>query len=145
VAQNSVAGRTILAVFSLGEDRTALERIFEPPNWRVQFAWTLEEACAALRVCTVGVVISESHLPGGHTWKDLLAKLQSMQAPPLLVVADHLADDRLWAEVLNLGGYDLLALPLDAREVLRTVTLAYRSAHDRAQPGSSKSQGAGLS
>jgi len=144
VAQNSVAGRTILAVFPLGEDRTAIERIFEPPNWRVYFAWTLEEARAALRLSAVGVVISESHLPDGHTWKELLTEVQGVPDPPLLVVADHLADDRLWAEVLNLGGYDLLTKPLDAREVLRTVSLACRCAPDQAQPGSRKSQSAGL-
>ena len=134
MAQNSVAERTILAVFPVGEDRTSLGSIFELTNWRVQFAWTLQEARAALRVCTVGVVISESHLPGGHTWKDLLAEVQGMPDPPMLVVADRLADDRLWAEVLNLGGYDVLTKPLDTKEVLHTVSLACRSAHDFLKP-----------
>jgi DNA-binding response OmpR family regulator len=37
-----------------------------------------------------------------------------------------LADERLWAEVLNLGAYDLLAKPFDVREVLHAVTTACR-------------------
>lgn len=143
--QESAAGQTILVVFAPGEDRTALEGIFEPPNWRVRFAQTLEEARVALRLRTVRVVISESQLPAGYTWRDLLAELQNVPDSPRLVVVDHLADDRLWAEVLNLGGYDLLTKPLDAREVLRTVSLACRcAAPDQAQPGSPKSQSAAL-
>ena len=142
VAKNPIAGRTILAVFPVGEDRTVLERTFELPSWQVQFARTLEEARATLRGFAFGAVISETHLPGGHTWKDLLAELHSMPDPPQLVVADRLADDRLWAEVLNLGGYDLLTMPLDAKEVLRTISLACRCAHD---PPPKASQAAGLS
>ena len=37
----------------------------------------------------------------------------------------RLADEALWAEVLNLGGYDLLASPFDPIEVDRVVTLAW--------------------
>jgi len=146
VAENAIAGRTVLAVFPLGEDRIVLENTFELPQWRVEFARTLEEARATLRAFPFRAVISESALPDGHTWKDLLAELHKLPDPPQLVVAARLADDRLWAEVLNLGGYDLLTLPLDAREVRRTVSLACRCAHDpRDTPGSPKSQGASFS
>jgi hypothetical protein len=34
------------------------------------------------------------------------------------------ADERLWAEVLNLGGYGVLAQPFDANEVKRVAKLA---------------------
>jgi hypothetical protein len=34
-----------------------------------------------------------------------------MPIPPQLIVADRLARDGLWAEVLNLGCYDLLMTP----------------------------------
>ena len=142
LAQNPAAGRTILAVFRVGEDRTVIEKTFELPSWQVQFARTLEEARITLRKCAFGAVISESRLADGPGWKDLLAELHCLPDPPQLVVADHLADDRLWAEVLNLGGYDLLTMPLDAREVLRTISLACRCEHD---PQPKASQVAGLS
>lgn len=122
LTQNPVAGQTILAVFPVGEDRSVLETIFGQTDWQVQFARNLEEARAVLGGCAVAVILSEGSLPGGHTWKDLLAELQSMPRP--LIVADRMADDRLWAEVLNLGGYDLLMKPFNAGEVLRTVRLA---------------------
>jgi hypothetical protein len=37
------------------------------------------------------------------------------------------ADERLWAEVLNLGGYDVLSTPFAAGEVLRACFLAWQS------------------
>jgi len=36
-----------------------------------------------------------------------------------------MADDALWAEVLNLGGYNVLAKPFDSREVFRVVGNAW--------------------
>jgi len=148
VARNSITGHTILAVFPAGEDRKALERIFGQADWRVQFAGTLAEAQAAQHGCAFAVVISETRLPDGHTWKDLLHDLQSVPDPPPLVVSDRLADDRLWAEVLNLGAYDLLMTPFEAREVVRTVGLACGLRNNfpgTAQQDSLKSEAAGLS
>ena len=48
-----------------------------------------------------------------------------MSIPPQLIVADRLADDALWAEVLNLGGYDLLMTPFEPEEVWRVVSMAW--------------------
>jgi len=48
-----------------------------------------------------------------------------MPIPPQLIVADRLAHEGLWAEVLNLGCYDLLMTPFEAAEVLRVVPLAW--------------------
>jgi DNA-binding response OmpR family regulator len=47
-----------------------------------------------------------------------------------LIVTSDLADDRLWAEALNLGAYDVLAKPFRAAEVFRTVSLAWRQWKD---------------
>ena len=64
----------------------------------------------------ISVVISETHLPDG-SWKDLLAHVMLRTASTALVVTSKLADEFLWAEVLNLGGYDVLAQPFDRDEV----------------------------
>lgn len=103
-----------------------------------------------LRRYAVAVVVSESRLPDGRTWKDLLAELQALPDPRPLIVADRLADERLWAEVLNLGGYDLLMKPFDAREVIHTVGVACCSRLDIPRRASThaeplKSEAAGLS
>jgi DNA-binding response OmpR family regulator len=115
----------ILAVFPPGENRSALEAIFLPSPWTLRAAATLAEAGQALHEKTIGAVIADSRFPGWH-WIDLLRMMQAITNPPPLIVADRLADERLWAEVLNLGGHDLLATPFDAKEVLYAVGMACR-------------------
>jgi DNA-binding response OmpR family regulator len=70
------------------------------------------------------VVIAESQLPDA-SWKDALAGLSRMAEPPRLIVSSRLADEFLWAEVLNLGGYDVLTKPFDPAEVFRVISLAW--------------------
>jgi two-component system response regulator HydG len=93
----------------------------------VQFTGTFEEAQAALGSSRFAAIITEAHLPDGRGWKELLEEIQQMPAPPPLVVADRLADEVMWAEVLNLGGYDLLMKPFDETEVLHVIGNACRS------------------
>ena len=42
-----------------------------------------------------------------------------------LIVTSRLADDRLWAEALNLGAYDVLAKPFERMELVRSVSSAW--------------------
>jgi hypothetical protein len=43
--------------------------------------------------------------------RDVLSRLAPTLEPPRVIVVSHHADERLWAEVLSLGGFDLLATP----------------------------------
>jgi DNA-binding response OmpR family regulator len=63
-------------------------------------------------------------------WRELLQRLAMLPRPPLQIVTSRLANDRLWAEALNLGAYDVLARPFDAAEVLRTLSMAWRRWQD---------------
>jgi len=42
----------------------------------------------------------------------------------MIVTSDH-AESSLWADVLNLGAYDVLAKPFDKSEVIRVISLAW--------------------
>jgi hypothetical protein len=44
---------------------------------------------------------------------------------PRLIVFSRNADDRLWAEVLNLGGFDLLATPFREEEFVFAIGSAW--------------------
>ena len=59
-----------------------------------------------------------------QAWKQLLRVYAHSAAAPLVIVASRLADERLWAEALNLGAYDVLAKPFDKVELTRAVCLA---------------------
>jgi FixJ family two-component response regulator len=60
------------------------------------------------------------------TWKDLLAQVNHGPNAPAVIVSSRLADDRLWAEALNLGAWDVLARPFVRSEVFQAVSAAWR-------------------
>jgi DNA-binding response OmpR family regulator len=120
-----LSGLTVLSVSGQEEDHLILGNIFTHSNWTLHTATTIEEARRLLRSEeSIPVVISERDLPDG-SWKDLLADLRDDEKMPVMVVSSRVADDYLWAEVLNLGGCDVLAKTFDSNEVIWTVSMAW--------------------
>jgi DNA-binding response OmpR family regulator len=78
------------------------------------------EAVALLRKYDIPVAIAD----GG--WRDIIDSVASRANPPSVIVTSSFADEALWAEVLNLGGFDVLAQPFDANEVARIAQAALR-------------------
>lgn len=128
----------VLSISAAAEDHAALRCILQQSSWDVVGAECCETAFRLLSADSIPIVIANDVLPDGD-WRRVLTHTLSRPHPPKLIVASRLADDRLWAEVLNLGGYDLLAKPFDADEVRRVVLLtrppgARRIEPARAQP-----------
>jgi DNA-binding response OmpR family regulator len=119
------ARRIVTASIASPEDRTCLLRTLAMPRWRIQFAGSLAALRRDVITSSSGIVITDQHLADGSSWKDVLANLDRHRNRPQLIVADRLADEALWAEVLNLGGYDLLVSPFDPAELHRSVSLAW--------------------
>ena len=61
----------------------------------------------------------------------MLDEISLLPDPPLFIVTSRLADERLWAEALNLGAWDVLAKPYDTDEVIRIVSVARQHWQDR--------------
>jgi DNA-binding response OmpR family regulator len=114
----------VLAVSPYREDHARLRGIFTHSNWRIATASSCHEAIRFLQTNRMAVLVCERDLPDG-SWKDLLEGLALLPFPPLLVVTSKQADDDLWAEVLNLGAYDVLSKPFDRAEVTRIISLAW--------------------
>lgn len=117
----------ILGVLASAADRQSLRYIVDAFNWKLEFSYGIETIQRILQESDTGVIITDCVLPDGNSWRDLLTEIQAQPLPPSLIVADRHADDRLWAEVLNLGAYDLVAKPFDANEVFRVISSAWRS------------------
>lgn len=117
----------IVTVLSIGrgdENHDDLGAIFSHTNWILHRADTRLEALLRLHQALIPVVVCETKLADG-TWRDVFDDLGALADPPLLLVAARQADNALWAEVLNVGGYDVLSRPFDPDEVIRTVSLAW--------------------
>lgn len=111
-------GGEVALISPLESDSSSLRRVLDGSCATIYWFPTCNAALAFLREHPLGVVISNVQVPDG-CWKDLLDALSRLAHPPNLIVSSHLADERLWAEVLNLGGYDVLLTPFEPEEVLR--------------------------
>ena len=124
---------TILSVSPSGADHAALCEILQDAKskmatncrWIVHPVSTAASTKEALAQGEIPIVISECDLSWG-SWQTILQMISLVAEPPLLIVASRLADERLWAEALNLGAWDVLAKPFDADDVTRVVASAWR-------------------
>ena len=114
----------VLVVTSLKEDHAFLEHLFSTRSWRFDSVSTVRDGIRYLRHHSPGLLICDERLEDGD-WKAILGAVMKVACPPRMIVTSRLADERLWAEVLNLGGYDLLAKPFDVSEVGRVVGTAW--------------------
>ena len=107
-------------------DEQVLSGILQNERWRVRAARSFQEALGVLGTHRPNVVACERELPDG-SWRDVFHFLATkLKNPPPLVVVSRHADEALWAEVLNVGGFDVLTKPFDKDEVHRVMTMARR-------------------
>lgn len=124
---------TVLHVGDAEDDCRSLRDIFWRTGWRLKTAATVCQGLLCLYRSAMPVVISHCDLPDGN-WRILLKGTEALPCPPRIIVSSRLADDRLWAEVLNLGGHDVLTIPFAAREVRHVIAHAWSSWHREFQP-----------
>jgi len=107
-------------LFISGHDddfRHVAEMLHELPM-AIDHAGSLGQARTKLRQKRFSAVVTEASLPDGN-WLDVLNLTRDIATGPQVIVTDKQADARFWAEVLNLGAYDLLPQPFYEPEVRR--------------------------
>jgi DNA-binding NtrC family response regulator len=117
----------VLSVNPHAEDQRALRDIFRHSNWTLYQVPTIGEAGSILAVHQVPVILCEYRLPDG-TWIDLRDHFMVSLHPPRIIVTTPYLDERLGAEALDLGAYDVLVKPYMQKEMYRLVSLAWLSA-----------------
>jgi DNA-binding response OmpR family regulator len=116
---------SVLVATTQAEDMTSLRHILHHRGWNLSSCSTASEAAEKASEIRPAILICERELPDG-SWRDVLQRVEATGNPPLLLVVSRYADESLWAEVLNLGGYDVLLKPFDRAEVTRVVGMAWR-------------------
>jgi DNA-binding response OmpR family regulator len=114
-----------LMVGKYEDDRLLVQEVFKEQGWRLFEALDRTPAMQGLKRNRVQVVIADTGVPN-WSWQRILDDLRGLAKPPQLIVASRTADEWLWAEVLNTGGYDVMARPFDRYEVERVISAAYR-------------------
>ncbi len=111
-----------------------LREILDGLSYRIHEVHDIRGVVEFLSTRRAPVVLCHCAFPGG-SWKDILEYISALSCPPRLIVTSETADEFLWAEVLNLGGYDVLAQPFWAPEVAslaRTLSSALRGWEEEA-------------
>jgi DNA-binding NtrC family response regulator len=108
----------ILFISGCPDDARHLSRMLRPLRVELHHAKNLQQARDMLRKSAYRLILTEANLTDG-AWLDVVqtADRHSIDLP--VIVTDPQADARLWSEVLNQGGYDLLTQPFYAPEVRR--------------------------
>ncbi len=113
----------MLSVSGEGRDHDALSELLDNHVWQLVTAANCSEAILRLRTYRPSVVLCEHSLEDG-TWINIYDWLRSARKEVPLIVTSRAADEHMWAEVLNLGGFDVLQKPFRENEVIHTVTSA---------------------
>ena len=100
---------SVIIEFLSAYDRDKLQNALRGSEWAIESVDTLQQALQRSTCGGISAAICETVLPDGHSWIDLLNELAVIPHPPPLVIAARGGDSRLWAEVLNLGGWDVVA------------------------------------
>ena len=117
---------SVLVLSSMGRDLASLVSILGRTRWHVFWFTSASDALMEMSRTPVPVVICDGEMPQG-AWRRILRHSMTMPFPPRVIVTSALGQERFWAEVLNWGGYDVLAKPYEAGEIYRVVSAAYRS------------------
>ena len=125
---------TVLCISAQDSDHHSLSHLFSRTKWTLLEARSREAAARLLRARPVPVIVCDCTLPDGG-WKDVLEEAAALPHPPVVIVTSRLADDQLWSEVMNLGGYDVLEKPFNLSELVRVVSLAWLAWKDQRQRG----------
>lgn len=97
--------------------------VLRPLGFEVIVASSYLQALSTINKQPVDIVLCAERLRDGG-WKDLVGRFAEMnEAPPLVVLAEK-TDSRVWAEAVNLGAQDVLAMPLVDDEVKHVVISA---------------------
>lgn len=115
----------VLVVSPVDADLVILSNLIGHSAWTFESAANAAEAKSVLRDGHIQVVLCDSQLPDAD-WKKVLEMAQAQPHPPEVIVISRIADEALWAEVLNLGAWDVLLKPFRGKEVYDMVHNAWR-------------------
>ena len=116
----------ILVVRGRDEELQRLQSAVDGSHWKIHSANTIAEAVGWLGEHQTPIVLCAAQMLDG-SWKDLLGLLRGVIHPPFVAVTSRLADEKLWQEVLDCGGYTVLPYPPEKKDLFQTISGARKS------------------
>src|SRR5579859_2664598 len=107
-----------------GADYLHLCSIFKMMDWQLTRVPSLRIAFRHVPFTPITHVLFEHRSVDASGWIEALGVIHALPHSPQFILTSRLGDERLWAEVLNRGGYDMLIQPYESLEVTRVVMAA---------------------
>ena len=118
----------VLAVTPDAKERAALAKIAHQEAWDARFAQDTHGALEILRHLESPVIICDRELT--PDWREAIRFFGTHSPRSRVILTSPGTDDRLWLDVIEHGGYDVLTRPLHETRVVQAVRLAWgRAAH----------------
>ena len=114
---------TLLIASPMARDREYLRNIAERCDMLPIEATTYREALWAVGIYGPVAVVCDESLP----WRDIVSYLADGCDPPRVIVVSAVVESRLFAEVLNVGGFDVVTKPFSEAEIRRVLSSARSS------------------
>ena len=117
---------TALAIVQSQECDT-LRRVFKAKSWSLTIADTVSHGLSGEFGAGPVIVILDRDL-ASPDWRPAVRQFSSPPKSAWVILASRVIDDYLWEEVIQQGGYDVLAKPFQEAELIRTLEFAWRIA-----------------
>lgn len=115
----------IVFVAASADDARAFREIVDPHCWLVVNVPDLIGARAVIDKLRPKLVVCDTEIEGHGSWRDLLEGHDARPSFALIVVSQH-AEEALRADVLNLGGSDVLERPFAVGDVERVIYMGFQ-------------------
>jgi DNA-binding NtrC family response regulator len=125
----------VLAVMGKDADAQALQEIADKANWHLGFAANYESALEHLQREEYSVILCDRDwMSDPMGWCAAVQKLVAASPHGCVILTSTVKDDRLWQELTELGGYDVLIKPFQPEKVTRSIEFAWSHLKTRRQP-----------
>ena len=109
------------------ERRARMQRLLSEDDIDLNFAEGIADAQGKLSgPARYDLAFVDSELPDG-SWRDLLQFVVASRKGCEMVVCSRCGDERLWAEVIQCGAFDLVPEPMERQEIRRIMHSALES------------------
>jgi DNA-binding NtrC family response regulator len=120
-----VPTREEVLVVAAPPDREWLCDVFSEAQCLLRSADSVNVAASMLKEAPSPVVICAESLSDG-SWRDVLARVQDLPHPSLVIVLAVANSSGLYAEVLEEGGFEVLYRPFEPSRILHSIQIATR-------------------
>jgi len=119
------AQMTILLASERDDDHQTLQALLHNTRWTVARALSWGDAASFCGRVIKPVILVDRYFQGSD-WRFTLSSMVNLESNSCLILLSDVSDQYLWNEVVQLGGFDVLARPFQRSDVLRILEFAQR-------------------